>query len=92
MNALQYYVYYKFDPARIEELRASVQALFRQVHDATSVQGQWLQRRDDPSTFMETYADVIDVDAFDRALARALEKSAFAGLGIIRVTEIFRCA
>ena len=92
MNPLQYYVYYKIDPARIEELRSTVQALFGHVHEKTGVQGQWQQRRDDPSTFMEVYADVPDPTAFDRALAQALDKSGFARLGIDRVTEIFRCA
>ena len=92
MSALQYYVYYKFDPGRIEEVRAVVDALFREAHAATGVQGRWQRRRDDPSTFMELYAGVADADEFDRALGRALDKTDFARLGISRVTEIFRCA
>lgn len=92
MIPLQYYVYYKFDPARIEELRTIVEPLFRLVHEAAGIQGQWQQRRDDPSTFMEIYADVPDTPAFERALAQALDASGFAKLGIHRVTEIFRCA
>lgn len=92
MNALQYYVYYKVDPKRIEDIRAVVQALFREVHALTGIQGQWQRRRDDPATFMETYLGVADADAFDRALTLALEKAGFAGLRIQRVTEIFQCA
>jgi hypothetical protein len=92
LSALQYYVYYKFDPARIEEVRAIVQQTFDEVRNATGVQGQWQQRRDDASTFMETYLGVADAGAFDRALAQALEKSGFGRLGIQRITEIFRCA
>ena len=92
MSALQYYVYYKFDPARIEEVRAVVQKVFDEVRNATGVQGQWQLRRDDASTFMETYLDVADSGAFDRALSQALEKAGFASLGIQRITEIFRCA
>ena len=92
MSALQYYVYYKFDPARIEEVRAVVEAVFGEVLKATGVQGDWQQRRDDASTFMETYPGVTDAAAFDRALARGLEKAAFARLDIQRITEIFRCA
>lgn len=92
MIPLQYYVYYKFDPARIEELRAVVQPLFRAVREATGIQGQWQQRRDDPTTFMEIYADVPDTPAFERVLAQSLAASGFARLGIKRVTEIFRCA
>jgi len=92
LSALQYYVYYKFDPARIEEVRAVVQVVFGEVLEATGVQGDWLQRRDDASTFMETYPCVTDAAAFDRALAQGLGKAAFARLGIERITEIFRCA
>jgi hypothetical protein len=92
LSALQYYVYYKFDPARIEEVRAIVQQTFDEVRNATGVQGQWQQRRDDASTFMEIYLDVADAGQFDRALAQALEKSGFTRLGIQRITEIFRCA
>ncbi len=92
MIPLQYYVYYKADPGRIDELRAVVQGLFRLVREATGIQGQWQQRRDDPSTFMEIYADVPDTADFERALAQSLDASGFARLGVDRVTEIFRCA
>ena len=92
MIPLQYYVYYKVDPARIEELRVVVEGLFRLVQEATGIRGRWQQRRDDPSTFMEIYADVPDTAAFERALAQSLDASGFAGLGVNRVTEIFRCA
>lgn len=92
MKALQYYVYYKFDPSRIEELRAIVLALFEEIYKSTGVRGEWQQRRDDATTFMETYLGVNDPVAFDRALAQAAEKSGFSRLGIHRVTEIFKCA
>ena len=92
MSAIQYYVYYKFDPARIEEVRAVVNLVFNEVEKATGIQGQWQQRRDDASTFMETYLEVADAAAFDRALGQALEKAAFGQLGIQRITEIFKCA
>ena len=92
MSVLQYYVYYKFDSARIEEVRAAVNKVFSDVEKATGVRGQWQQRRDDASTFMETYLDVADAAAFDRALGQALDKAAFGKLGIQRITEIFKCA
>ena len=92
MNALNYYVYYKFDPARLADLRTVVEKLFMQVDAATGIQGEWQRRRDDPSTFMETYSGVTDTTGFDRALASAIEQSGFADLGIQRVTEIFQCA
>ncbi len=92
MNALNYYVYYKFDPGRGAELREVVEKLFLRVHAATGIQGQWQRRRDDPSTFMEIYSHVVDAAAFDRALAAGLEEAGFARLGIARVTELFQCA
>lgn len=92
MSALNYYVYYKVDPARVAEVRAVVSALMRRVHAATGAQGEWQRRRDDPATFMETYAKVADAAAFDRILALAVEEAGFSRLGIARVTEIFQCA
>ncbi len=92
MSALQYYVYYKFDPGRISELRSVVQSVFDEVRSATGIEGRWQQRRDDPNTFMETYLEVTDSAAFESALAAALEKAGFGRFGIQRVTEVFRCA
>ena len=80
------------DPARVAEGRALVEALMRRVDAATGVQGEWQRRRDDPATFMETYASVTDAAACDKALAGAMEESGFARLGIARVTEVFQCA
>lgn len=92
MSTLQYYVYYKFDPDRIEEVRAVVNVLFDEVSAAMGVRGQWQRRRDDPSTFMETYTDIVAPDEFARALKLAIAKAGFSGLGIARITEIFQCA
>lgn len=92
MSPVHYYVYYKFDPARIEEVRAVVDALFMELRSATGIQGEWQRRRDDPSTFMEVFADVGDADAFGIALQEALGKVGFARLGFPRITEIFQCA
>lgn len=92
MSALSYYVYYKADPARVAELRAVVEKLFLRVHAATGIQGEWQRRRDDPSTFMEIYSNVVDAGAFDQAITAALEEAGFAQLGIARVTELFQCA
>lgn len=92
MSAIHYYVYYKFDPARIGEVRALVQQVFGQVRASTGVQGEWQRRRDDPSTFMEIYAAVPDAEAFQRALDAALRAAGFSQLGIPRITEVFQCA
>jgi hypothetical protein len=92
LNALNYYVYYKFDPARVADLRTTVEKLFMQVNAATGIEGQWQRRRDDPSTFMEVYLSVSESAVFDLALESAIEQSGFSLLGIQRVTEIFQCA
>jgi hypothetical protein len=92
LSSLQYYVYYKFEPARVAEVRSVVNALFDEVSKSTGIKGQWQRRRDDSSTFMETYSDVVKGEEFDRALEGAIEKSGFTKLGIARITEIFQCA
>jgi quinol monooxygenase YgiN len=92
LNPVHFYVYYKFDPVRIEEVRAVVDALFAEIRSTTGIQGEWQRRRDDPSTFMEIFANVPDADAFGRTLQAALDKVGFTRLGFPRITEIFQCA
>ena len=92
MNALHYYVYYRVEPARLEELRAVVAALFSEVHAATRIQGRLQRRRDDPSTWMEIYENVADPADFERALEGALRECDFTRLSAKRKTEIFQCA
>jgi quinol monooxygenase YgiN len=82
-----YYVYYKVEEARREALRAQVEELFARVREQTGVQGRWMRRRDEPSTFMEVYENVPDAAAFEAVLAR--ESST---LGLERHTERFVCA
>ena len=73
-------------------MRGVVEELMQRVHAATGIRGEWQRRRDDPSTFMEVYSNVGNADAFERALAVALDEAGFARLGAWRVTEIFQCA
>jgi hypothetical protein len=82
-----YYVYYRVDPARLDELRVAIEALFRVIERATGVRGRWMHRRDDPTTYMEVYEGVTDGAAFDALLERET-----AGLGLVRRTERFVCA
>ncbi|HYD56298.1 MAG TPA: DUF4936 family protein [Burkholderiales bacterium] len=81
---MNYYVYYKVEPARAEALRADVQSLFERVERACGVRGRWMRRRDDPETFMEVYEDVQDAEAFESLLER--EGAAF---GFARKVERF---
>jgi quinol monooxygenase YgiN len=83
---LNYYVYYKVDPKRREEVRRLVEALFSSVEKQTGVRGRWMHRRDDPTTYMEVYEDVKDERAFEALLEREGAK-----LGVQRKVERFVC-
>ena len=82
-----YYVYYRVEPARVAALCGQVERLFRIVEQATGVRGRWMRRRDDPTTYMEVYEDVVD----DRIFEPLLEREA-ASLGLERRVERFVCA
>ena len=82
-----YYVYYRVDPARLNELRAGVEDLFRVVERATGIRGRWMHRCDDPTTYMEVYEGVPEEAAFEALLEREA-----AGLGLARKVERFVCA
>ena len=84
---MNYYVYYKIESARLEALRALVQALFHEIEKQTGVRGKWMHRRDDPFTYMEVYEDVKDEKAFEALLEREGAK-----LGVARKLERFVCA
>jgi hypothetical protein len=81
---LNYYVYYKVDAARLPALRLSIDELFRAVKTKFNIQGRWMRRRDDPSTYMEVYEGVTDAKAFESFLEREGAK-----LGVPRKLECF---
>ena len=82
-----YYVYYRIDPARLGELRAAVEELFRVVERETGIRGRWMHRRDDPATYMEVYEGVREEVAFEALLERKASK-----MGLTRKVERFVCA
>jgi hypothetical protein len=82
-----YYVYYRVDPARLSEVRAAVEELFRVVERETGIRGRWMHRRDDPATYMEIYEDVREEVAFEALLEREASK-----MGLTRMVERFVCA
>ena len=84
---MNYYVYYKFDPARVAEMRSLVESLFSEIEKQCGVRGRWMRRRDDPSTYMEVYEDVRDAAAFEALVTRE-----GARLGVPRKLEVFVCA
>ena len=81
---MNFYVYYKVAPGQLAKLRPQVQDLFRQIREKFGVQGRWMHRRDDASTYMEVYEGVKDEAAFEALLEREGAK-----LGMPRKVERF---
>lgn len=81
---MNYYVYYKIDSGRAAALRPRVGALFEAVKRQFGVQGRWMRRRDDPTTYMEVYEGVSDESGFEALLEREGAK-----LGVARKVERF---
>ena len=81
---MNYYVYYRLDPARVESSRAAVQSIFEAIERSLGVRGRWMRRRDDGTTFMEVYEGVQDAAAFEALLA-----AEGARLGVERKVERF---
>ena len=84
---MNYYVYYKVDPTRLEAARIQVERLFAAVERQCGVRGRWMRRRDDPSTYMEVYEDVADQKVFEEVLLRNSKE-----LPVPRKLECFQCA
>ena len=84
---MNYYVYYKVEPSRLDEVRAAVEKIFSAIERQCGVRGRWMRRRDEPATCMEVYDGVSNAALFEAALAREA-----AGFPVARKTEIFQCA
>ncbi|HZM36881.1 MAG TPA: DUF4936 family protein [Burkholderiales bacterium] len=84
---MNYYVYYKVAPERAAQLRPDIERLFSLVQERFKVQGRWMRRRDDPSTYMEIYEGIADEAAFEALMEREGGK-----LGLQRRVERFVCA
>jgi hypothetical protein len=85
---LNYYVYYRVSPQRLDAVRAQVQDLFTEIHQKTGVHGRWMRRRDDPTTYMEVYEGVREDGKALAAFESLLEREG-AKLGIPRKVERF---
>ncbi len=81
---MNYYVYYKLDPAQAEASREKVQAIFDAIERRLGVRGRWMRRRDDATTFMEVYEGIGDAAVFE-----ALLDQEGARLGVPRKVERF---
>jgi hypothetical protein len=81
---LNYYVYYKVDLKALNTLAPRVRSLLQAVERQFGVQGRWMRRRDDPTTYMEVYEGVKEEAAFEALLEREGAK-----LGVARKVERF---
>jgi len=81
---LNYYVYYKVDRAQLPALTVSVRELFKKIKITFKIEGRWMRRHDDPTTYMEVYEGVADEQAFEAFLAQEAPP-----LGIERKLERF---
>ncbi|MCC7218009.1 MAG: DUF4936 family protein [Burkholderiales bacterium] len=77
MHPTHYYIWYRIggDPAKA---RAAVNALMQDVALHAGVIGRLMLRRDDPTTWMEIYENVVDTALFDSVLADATVRSGIA--------------
>ncbi len=81
---MNYYVYYRIDPQRVDQFRPKVETLLKTLQQQFGVRGRWMRRRDDPATYMEVFEGVKDEAAFEAALEREGAK-----LGVGRKVERF---
>ena len=81
---MNYYVYYKLDAKQRALAHSFVSELFGKIREQFGVEGRWMRRRDDVSTYMEVYEGVTDEAAFEALLERE-----GARLGVPRKLERF---
>lgn len=92
---LSVFVYYRVAGVQDAAVHERVGAIQEDVYADTGVQGRLLRRRDDPTTWMEVYEPVPDVESFERSLDTALARHQFDALlgpGEARHTERFVAA
>jgi hypothetical protein len=88
-----YYIYYKVPSENAKRARAAVSAIQQDLSHAMGIVGRLLHRRDDESTWMEIYENVVDARRFEAELSTLVERHGLAALlaaGSTRKQEIFR--
>lgn len=88
-----YYVYYKVPVDNVQRARAAVSAIQQDLLDVIGIGGRLLRRRDDETTWMEVYENVVDPQRFEIELVELVERHGLAALlapGSSRKQEIFR--
>jgi len=88
-----YYIYYRVPRESAQRARTAVEALQRELSQATGISGRLLRRRDDETTWMEIYESVPDGAGFEAKLAELAERHgvlAWLAPGSSRKQEVFR--
>jgi hypothetical protein len=91
--ALSYYIYYRV--AQPVQARALVREIQAALKGRTGIEGRLLRKHDDPSTWMEIYEGVDDIDAFEQCLAAATQATNFTAVlvaGAVRQMECFEAS
>ena len=88
-----YYIYYRVPSGNSERARSAVEALQRDLAEATGIGGRLLRRRDEETMWMEIYENVADGARFEAKLVELVERHGIARLlapGSPRKQEVFR--
>jgi len=89
---LNFYIYYRVEPANAAVLEARIREMQAALHLQTGVAGRLLKKRDEPLLWMEVYENVAVAEGFEDALLRVVEEyriGQFLELGSQRHTECF---
>jgi hypothetical protein len=62
------YVYYRVEQSKIAAARRAVMALFEDIRAMAGLSGRLAHRIDDPTTWMEIYQPIADIDRFQLLL------------------------
>ena len=75
---ISYYIYYRV--AQPAQAQSRVQHIQAALKAQTGIDGRLLRKRDDPSTWMEIYEGVREIDAFEHCLTAAVQATNFAAV------------
>lgn len=86
------YVYYRVDARHEAAAESPIRAMMARMTCRAGVTAQLLKKRDEPLLWMESYAGVVDPDAFSSELARAVDECKLGTfIHGVRHLECFAC-
>ena len=66
---IHFYIYYRITPDFADEAKLAIRELQAHLFRETGIQGRLLIKHDDPDLWMEIYEQVLDPQAFQKALS-----------------------